>query len=269
MARGRMLSKSFSTSAKRHALYTACPKMAEWAEFLFVMLLAHADDHGRLPGDEFTVKMQVDPISPRKLADFVAALHLLHEAGLITWYQVDERKVIEIVKFSDHQDLKGHDKRPPKLPPCPGPDALIGRSRRTLERAENSTWGPLGESGDSSKEKRSELKGREGNLTQAGEGRFGIFWLAYPKKVGKDAARKAFEKRAVSDDLLAGMLEAIERQKQSRDWLKDGGQYIPHPASWLNGARWEDEAVQAGPLKSPLTAQLEQANQDFDRLVKS
>ena len=41
------------------------------------------------------------------------------------------------------------------------------------------------------------------------------------------------------------MGKALEVQKQSQQWRKDGGQYIPMPATWLNGRRWEDEAPQA------------------------
>lgn len=39
---------------------------------------------------------------------------------------------------------------------------------------------------------------------------------------------------------LAAALEGLERWKGSRDWLKDGGQFIPHPATFLNQRRWED-----------------------------
>lgn len=275
MARGRMLSKSLSTSAKIARLYEVCPKLAEWCRALFPLLVAHADDHGRLPGDELTVKLQVDPIAPRKVTDFVAALHVLHEVGLITWYQVEDRKVIEIVKFFEHQDLKGHDKRPAKLPPCPSPDHLIGRNRRAPVSPLESTMGELspkvpqmGEFGELSKEKGREEKGTEGNLTQAGESaRFDLFWSAYPKKVGKDAARKAFEKRAVGDDLLARILDAISQQKHSRDWTKDDGQFIPHPASWLNAARWEDEPATV--LAPPLVSSAGQSTKAAAELVKA
>ena len=34
----------------------------------------------------------------------------------------------------------------------------------------------------------------------------------------------------------------VNAQKLSRQWQKDGGQYIPNPATWLNQGRWEDEA---------------------------
>ena len=39
------------------------------------------------------------------------------------------------------------------------------------------------------------------------------------------------------------MLETLRVQCQQLDWLKDGGQFIPYPASWLRAARWEDEPV--------------------------
>ena len=67
---------------------------------------------------------------------------------------------------------------------------------------------------------------------------FDRFWSVYPKKVGKEAARKAFLK---ADADLSVMLRAIEAQKQSRQWQEDGGKYIPNPATWLNQGRWEDE----------------------------
>ena len=71
---------------------------------------------------------------------------------------------------------------------------------------------------------------------------FDAFWSAYPRKVGKDAAAKAFAKRRVDADLLAAMLAAVETQRHSDQWRRDGGQFIPHPAMWLKEGRWQDEA---------------------------
>lgn len=72
--------------------------------------------------------------------------------------------------------------------------------------------------------------------------RFSNFWQAYPKKVGKGAAEKAFKKYKPDDVLLDAMLNALSVQKQSDQWKKDGGQFIPNPATWLNQKRWEDES---------------------------
>lgn len=67
---------------------------------------------------------------------------------------------------------------------------------------------------------------------------FEKFWQAYPKKKNKLDAQKAFAKVKVPLDTL---LDAIERQKKSAQWQKEGGQYIPYPATWLNRGAWEDE----------------------------
>lgn len=71
--------------------------------------------------------------------------------------------------------------------------------------------------------------------------RFTVFWQAYPKKVAKGAAERAWRKIKPSAELLQEMLAAIERGKVSKQWNKDNGQYIPNPSTWLNQKRWEDE----------------------------
>jgi hypothetical protein len=76
-------------------------------------------------------------------------------------------------------------------------------------------------------------------------GRFATFYAAYPKKRNRADAEKAFAKLNPDESLLQTMLEAVEVAKRSRDdWRKDGGQFIPYPASWLNGRMWEDEPDQ-------------------------
>lgn len=67
---------------------------------------------------------------------------------------------------------------------------------------------------------------------------FDQFWEAYPKKVGKSAAQKAFSKIKEPLDVL---LSALEQQERSDQWTREGGRYIPNPATWLNQGRWQDE----------------------------
>lgn len=67
---------------------------------------------------------------------------------------------------------------------------------------------------------------------------FDAFWTAYPRKEGKKRAQDAFAKVTVP---LETLLTAIEGQKKTPQWQKDDGQFIPHPATWLNGKRWEDQ----------------------------
>lgn len=66
---------------------------------------------------------------------------------------------------------------------------------------------------------------------------FDLFWQAYPKKVAKFAAKRAFDK-AIHLTTLDVMLTAIEAQKQSEQWQKG---YIPHAATWIHRGQWLDE----------------------------
>jgi len=92
---------------------------------------------------------------------------------------------------------------------------------------------------DSNVNEDNEVKDKE-SKGAAGK-RFERFWKAYPKKVGKGAAEKAFAKYKPDDMLTDRMIRAVEEAKRSDQWRKDGGQYIPNPATWLNQKRWEDE----------------------------
>lgn len=71
---------------------------------------------------------------------------------------------------------------------------------------------------------------------------FDEFWGAYPRKVAKAQALKAWEKLAPDAELRGRILRALKAQAGSEQWRREGGAYIPYPASWLNGRRWEDEA---------------------------
>lgn len=73
------------------------------------------------------------------------------------------------------------------------------------------------------------------------DARFEIFWQTYPKKVDKLKAEKAFMEANISAELFDRIIKAIGEAKESEQWTKDGGQYIPNPANWLAQARWEDE----------------------------
>lgn len=70
---------------------------------------------------------------------------------------------------------------------------------------------------------------------------FNKFWSAYPRKQGKAKAAQAFAKLKPDESLLGEILAALDWQKQSASWTKENGQFIPLPATYLNGRRWEDE----------------------------
>lgn len=93
--------------------------------------------------------------------------------------------------------------------------------------------------------KRSKVKESKETYTDG----FWGFWEAYPRKVGKDAAWKAWQAKSPPLELV---MATLAREKQSDQWLKDKGQFIPHPTTWLNQGRWQDEEMaKAEPAKSP------------------
>ncbi len=71
--------------------------------------------------------------------------------------------------------------------------------------------------------------------------RFMKFWRNYPRKVERQRAYTVFQKIHPDDALVKKMIEAIDAQKKNTRWKKDDGQFIPYPANWLEGRRWEDE----------------------------
>ena len=62
----------------------------------------------------------------------------------------------------------------------------------------------------------------------------------WPKKKAREDARKAFSKVKVP---VEDLVKAVEASISTPDWQKDGGKYIPHAATWLNGKRWQDETT--------------------------
>lgn len=94
--------------------------------------------------------------------------------------------------------------------------------------------------GKERKGKRKESKGTS-TLSRTQQGFFETFWTNYPKKRSKGAAEKAWAKIKPNEQLTGEILSALERAKTSADWQKDGGQYIPYPATWLNAKGWEDD----------------------------
>jgi len=64
------------------------------------------------------------------------------------------------------------------------------------------------------------------------------FWTNYPRKIGKGAAEKSWGKLKPPLEIV---ISAIHEQKKTNQWSRENGQFIPHPATWLNQKRWEDE----------------------------
>lgn len=86
--------------------------------------------------------------------------------------------------------------------------------------------------------------------------RFDEFWANYPRRVGKGAAWRTWVKLKPDNALLVQMLATLEWQTRDPNWLKDGGNYIPHPTTWLNQERWTDKPVELPQMSERTTRQM-------------
>lgn len=110
------------------------------------------------------------------------------------------------------------------------------------------------------KQEEKKIRMKEVKKTIESEGRFNEFWTSYPRKTARKVALTSWVRLHLDDETVAAILKAVEIQKGSDQWKKDGGRFIPHPATWLNQERWKDEGV--GQIKTTLTNK-------FDSLSKT
>ena len=76
------------------------------------------------------------------------------------------------------------------------------------------------------------------------EARFAEFWKAYPKKIGKQSALKAWKRIRPTAELHAKIIDAVAVAKGTDQWARENGRFIPHPTTWLNQGRWDDEPME-------------------------
>lgn len=84
----------------------------------------------------------------------------------------------------------------------------------------------------------------EGDVNKVGDTdvdkAFEAFWNAYPRKSGKLAAQEKYRNALETGVTARFLLEALNKQKASKQWLEADGKFIPNPAKWLEEGRWND-----------------------------
>lgn len=180
------------------------------ARLFYIGLWNFADDEGKFKANDSLLKAQIFPYDDDVILDDIKK----YLGDKILWYKVDTFSYGYIRNFNRYQRI---DRPTPSKIPNP----------KELDESSTSPRGSL----DPNISKDKIIQG------------FDEFWSKYPRKVGKEQARKAFSKAAVDNDLLNTMLSAIDLQGESESWKKDDGKFIPHPATWINGKRWEDEVA--------------------------
>lgn len=209
------------------------------AEVLFTRIIMKADDYGRYPAKSRLVRSACMPLKDGvRDADITRWLAECEKAGLIAVYEVGQKSFLEIRNFGQRMRAAQS-----KYPAPDMADAVKCPSDAGHLRTNDRTCPPDSES-DADTES-------ETNTPQVPKGtgiyspRFEQFWKEYPKRVGKGAAWKSWQRMSPVPP-FESILSAIQKHRTSDQWKKDGGQFIPHPATWINQRRWEDDMLQDG-----------------------
>lgn len=237
MARSRNIKPGFF---KNETLAECSPL----ARLLFAGLWCLADRADRLEDRPKRIRAEVLPYDDGSVDEM---LDELHQAGFILRYQVGEQRFIQVRNFCRHQNP--HHREAESTIPEPGNDDAMtvqdqGKPRACLglssDKPETSRADSLNLIPDSLNPLPEKNPCSPSASVSADDG-FAEFWNRYPKKVAKTQAMKAWQRIKSTDRPLADLMSGLERQKVSEQWQKSGGKFIPHPATWLNGRRWEDE----------------------------
>ena len=204
--------------------------MTDFQFRLWTYLLTYVDDYGRGSADPELLKGFVFPRRKGVTeATIEKSLQELANIGSILLYDVDGESYFCFPNWADHQRIQT------KKSKFPAP------SDGTLKKVTVSHGESPSESNPIQSESNPNTNPNPNpNPRETRGAAFEKFWAAYPRKEGKQKARAAFDKVTVP---LETLLAAIEIQKQSAQWTKDNGQFIPHPTTWLKGKRWEDQVA--------------------------
>ncbi|MEV7606100.1 hypothetical protein AB0N65_11730 [Paenarthrobacter sp. NPDC089322] len=227
MARIRTIKPDFWTDGK-------IVQLSAFARLLYIgMWNFTLCDHGHVADDSFKLKLQ---ILPGDAVDVDALLGELFDAGrVVRITDAAGRTYLHVKRFEEHQKIDPRWKT--RCPACAQQGSLEAVETQAsfselTETPDRSPTLSLGKEG----------KGRESKKTSskpsASTDEFDAFWGEYPRKVGKEAAKKAFAKalRLTSYGTIMEGVGNLRMEVAGKD-----PKFTPHAATWLNAGRWDDE----------------------------
>jgi hypothetical protein len=216
----------------RHEDLSSLP---EATHLLAAALLNYADDEGFFNANHKLIQAECSPLREPSVS-IHDSLNLLVQIGFIRLgLGANGRHYGHVVSFNDHQVINR-----------PTPSKI---SELDIDwDASLITHTQLSE--PSLPERKGREQGREGKGKGTGNADFDEFYSAYPHKIGKANALKAFQsarKRAGLQEIMDGLRSYIDGKPIDRPWC--------NPATWLNQDRWADQpappasaAAQVSPL---------------------
>ena len=229
----RILKESIRTDKKVNGL-------TDFQFRVWAYLITYVDDFGRGSAEPDILKGFVFPrrkgVTEANIRDALTALAC---AGLIQIYEVDGESYLCFPTWQEHQTVRATKSK------FPAPDSGVIQLQAVASncmqmQADASKCMQVQANAHVIDTRESIIDNRESIHDQvcAPDG-FDAFWEVYPRKVSKAAAAKAWKAGklgSITDGIVADVQKRI-----ATEWKGAEMQYIPHPATYLNQRRWEDE----------------------------
>lgn len=231
MPRIRNIKPDFFTSEK----VTSLPFRAR---LTWIGLWTYCDDEGRCRDNARLIKAAVYPLDDLSDEDIQNDLDSLLEVELIRRYSYDGKGYLYIPGWEEHQYVSKP--TPSKLPDPPPPGREIpGDSGESPDTPGDPRETPVGNGNGSDKKTRPQLTLLSDSKPDPLE-RFPEFYAAYPRRVSRRAAEKAWLaaiKRKVSPQhMIDAAVRHADLVRRERTALK----YVKYPASWINAGSYDD-----------------------------
>ena len=198
------------------------------AEITYYRLLVTVDDFGRFDARPLMIKAACYPTRLRATADkCMQWLESLRDVGLIILYEVDSKPYLQITKWDNkpRAAVSKYPDPPDNVYTCPQMLPVTVTVTETV-----------------TPQKRAKKINGSSILQPKW---FENFWTAFPRKVDKADAIKAWNALEPRPDFpfMQRLIYAIEQSATSEAWQRENGKFIPYPATWLRHKRWEDEGI--------------------------
>lgn len=209
MARNRMIRPEFWED-------TIMSELSPLTRLFYIALWNFADDEGYIKNNHKWLKIKCLPYDKVDISELIKEL-VNHDRIAISG------EVIFIKNFTKYQKINK-----------PQPSTLSQEFKDS-----RNVHGMVRECERTKREEEEEIEEEEEEEEEMCKEDFARFWEIYPNKKNRKKAEEKFLK--LNNSLLPEILSSLQKQIQCEAWARDGGKFIPHPTTWLNGERWKDD----------------------------
>jgi len=211
------------------------------AEAWFWRLNAVADDYGNMRAEPSLLVAETVGLRQIKTEKVLGLVDEIVSAGLAYRYSVGRDQYLHIVGFEERQPCGRNGRRFKRHPMHPDAPSCVSGNPGESGGIQNNPGAPSPIPIPIPTPKPTPTAAAvvfDGN--GVAETPFDRFWKVWPKRVQKKDAMKAWQVNKC-DALVEVIIKKVKKWAKSEKWTANGGQYCPHPATWLNGQQWTDD----------------------------